>query len=134
MKAMRLVLLMALTIIIGCASNMQGGMDMGVGQKRDVGDDIPTLLVVNQGIDVIRIYEGGRRIGTVYPGRSECILLRNHQTMRELSFGYLAGRASDRWYAAQTDFRQGQHWTWNINSNLHTFSEIDIYPTTKCDK
>lgn len=120
---------MALTIIIGCASNMAGGMDIGA-QKRDVGDDTPTLLVVNTGIDVIRIYEGNRKLGTVYPGRSECILLRNHETMRQLSFGYLA--SFDRWYAAQEQFSDGQGWVWKINSNLPTFSEIDIYPTEKC--
>ncbi len=110
---------------------MQGGFDVA-GQKEDIWDDTSTLLVVNTGIDVLRIYEGGnRRIGTVYPGMSECIQLRNPDSIRELSFGYLAG--FERYRAAQDQFGYGVHWTWNINSSMPAFSEIDIYPTERCD-
>ena len=130
MKTMKLVFLMSLAILIGCATNLNNGIE--IGQKGEDSERWPTLYVVNTGIDVIRIYESGnRRIGTVYPGQSTCIQLRNPESIRDLSFGYLAN--SDRWYAAQSRFTHGENWTWNINSNLPTFSEIDIYPTSRCD-
>lgn len=130
MKTMKLVFLMSLAILIGCATNLNNGI--AVGQKGEDSERWPTLYVVNTGIDVIRIYESGnRRIGTVYPGQSTCIQLRNPESIRELSFGFLAG--FDRYRAVQQRFDRGQNWTWNINSSLPAISEIDIYPTERCE-
>ena len=129
MKNIRLVLL-SMLMIIGCAAPMASGISVEKGRSNN---DFPSLLIQNTGIDVIRIYENGRRIASVYPGRSECLLLRNYQILGRLSFGYLAGRSSDRWFAAQDRFDRGEGWVWNINASRPVHSELDIYPAERCD-
>lgn len=128
MKNIKLVLLSMLMLIIGCAAPMSKGISVEKGSSRH---DFPSLLIQNTGIDVIRIYQNGRRIASVYPGRSECILLRNYQMNSRLSFGHLAGRA--RWFAIQNQFNRGAGWVWNIDASRPTFSEIDIHPSARCD-
>lgn len=130
MKFFKLVLFLMLVLVGACATTANNSFSVGAGEDGWVGN--PTLFVQNTGIDVIRIYEEGRRIATVYPGQGECILLRNAQSsFSRLSFGFLASR--DRWYSAQETFSEGSGWVWNINSNLPNFSEVDIYPSERCD-
>ena len=42
--------------------------------------DAPTLLVVNGSMEPLRIYDGLRLLGTIYPGRTECLTLWSEST------------------------------------------------------
>ena len=131
MKNFKMVLFLMLMLAVGaCATTTNQSFVLD--QDSSAEDYDPRLWVQNTGIDVVRIYQGGRRIASVYPGQGECVRLRHaNGTYNELSFGFLAG--SQRWPAAQTQFSEGTGWVWNINSNLPNHSEFDIYPSERCD-
>ena len=129
MKNIRLVLFSMLMLIIGCAAPMSSGISVENGRSSN---DFPSVLIQNTGIDVLRIYENGRRIASVYPGQQRCVLLKTAGSgMASLSFGYLASR--DRWFAVQQQFSHGEGWVWIIDASLPALSEMNIYLTERCD-
>lgn len=131
MKNFKMVLFSILMLVMGgCVMASNNALSVSAAHSQEEND--PTLFVQNTGIDVVRIYQDGKKIATVYPGQSQCVRLRNAQSsFNQLSFGFLAG--TERWYSTQESFSEGSGWVWNINSNLPTFSEIDFYPADRCD-
>ncbi len=131
MKNFKMVLFLMLMLVGACAT-ANTNQSFVLDQDSSAEDYDPTLWVQNTGIDVVRVYQNGRRIASVYPGQGQCVRLRHAQSSyNELTFGFLAG--SQRWPAAQADFRAGSGWVWNINSNLPNHSEFDIYPSERCE-
>lgn len=119
-----------LVLAMGCASSMSNGLEVG---DNDREPNFPSLLIQNTGIDVLRVYENGRRIASVYPGQQECVLLRNAAAgIAELTFGVLAG-GNDRWAAQQQHFDRNDGWAWVIDGSRPEQSEIQIFPTERCD-
>ena len=130
MKHFKMVLFLLVMLIVGCVTTADNLLSISA-REGNIAQS-PSLLVQNTGIDVIRIYENGRRIASIYPGQSECILLRAAvASSSRLSFGQLA--SDQRWYSVQESFAVDEGWVWNINTSSPTFSEIDIYPSERCD-
>ncbi len=129
MTKIKAILFSMLVLVMGCATS-SGGLEFE--GKQEVGPNYPSLLIQNTGIDVLRIYENGRRIATVYPSQEECVFLRSAISgTTELSFGYLGSPRSVRWIAQQSHFNRQSGWAWVINSNQPTLS--GIFPTERCE-
>ena len=129
MNNMKAVLFSILVLVMGCVTSASNTFELKKGNENL---NFPSLLIQNTGIDVLRIYENGRRIASVYPGQQRCVLLKSAANgMASLSFGYLASH--NRWFAIQQQFSHGEGWVWVIDASLPALSEINIYLTERCD-
>lgn len=87
----------------------------------------PTLEVENSSIDTYKIYSNGNRVGTVMPGRTECIKLRAPEDVI-ITVSAVGG---DSYNAPKINVRESRFWRMVISMN----PRIDIYtlsPSTPC--
>ena len=124
MKILNIIMVLSMVVAVGCGAARTGTED-GLLQAE------PTLLIINQSIDMLRIYDHMGRIVTVSPGRTECVRFRNVQSVRRLSFTYVG--SFERWYTPEAPFDGYEGWVWRINTSQPALSTIDIMPTSRCE-
>ena len=115
---------LGLVLLLGCGITRPTPENLSPSQR------VTTVLLVNEGSDVIRIYDNLGRIATIMPGRVRCVKLYNSSTNMQLSFS-LVGKHT-RWYAVAQDFGGGRGWIWRINSQMPIQSTITIVSHYNC--
>lgn len=124
LRILKIFIVVGLAMIVGCGAARHGTISNSLA-RNDV-----YLLIVNDGYDQIKVYDGRGRIATIMSGQSECVRLRNPERNVQLSFQALASRT--RWYAPEQNFSGEPGWRWTIDSRLSTFSTNQMMWAEPC--
>lgn len=88
--------------------------------------DLTTIRVTNEGLDALKIYEDGHRVGSVGPGQSVCVVIRRP------SLTVLVARAVGGGSVQSVPMDTNSHsWTWTVR-RLDQFDTITPIPTGRC--
>ena len=88
-----------------------------------------TMLIVNDGIDQIRVYENDGVGYTVPPSQARCIRLRNPYSA-QMSFSVLGQRG--RWYTPEQSYETDMGWLWVITPHNAAMSTTRIVEAEPC--
>lgn len=91
-----------------------------------VSPDRITLLVSNEGLDVVKIYDPYGRIATVLPGHPECVVF-TRTYMGSVNFYIRAG--NDEAVTPQIDPSTSKGWEITISTMPLRFAAISLIPT-----
>jgi len=89
-----------------------------------------TMLVINEGIDQIRVYEGNGVGYSIAPNQARCIPLRNSNSA-VMNFSILGQRG--KWYTPEQSYQSGQGWLWVINPSNAALSTTRIIESEPCN-
>lgn len=98
--------------------------------QEDLSRQVTTILLVNEALYVVDIYDDSGRIATIMPGRVKCVKLHTSYTNMQLSFSFVGNNT--RWYALAQDFGVRKAWIWRINSQMPVHSTITIVDHYHC--
>jgi len=124
LKLFNIFIVVGLAVIVGCSAARQGFRSDNLARE-----DI-RILLINDGYDDIRVYDELGRIATIFPGRSECVRLRNPEQTTQLSFDFIASRR--RYYTPTQNFSGSSGWEWTINSRMAANSTIRMNVAEPC--
>ena len=91
-------------------------------------DEATTLLVVNGGISVLKIYDPYGRIATIYPNQTECVKLRDYHSDVQLRVVELAG---DTAYGPSFTPTSERGWVWKFGFSIRT-DVLTLQPAPRC--
>jgi hypothetical protein len=123
LKFFKIFIVVGLAIIVGCGAARQGFTN------NFARDDV-YLLIVNDGYDLIKVYDDVGRIATIFSGQEECVRLRRSDEFVQFSFSALASKT--RWYAPSQNFSGRPGWIWTIDSRMASYSTIRIIAAEPC--
>ena len=123
---MNILITVGLALIMGCGVARQTNEGLAPYRR------ITTILVANEGLDMIRVYDGMERIATVMSGRAKCVQLKSPERTFQLSFSILAG-GGNRYFAPIQSFGSSSGWIWTIDGSLPTISTIRINVHDVCN-
>jgi hypothetical protein len=117
-------LLIAAVLLMLTAACVPKGHDEVLPEKDDSDSYV---LVVNEGFDVLVIYDGGGRLGSVYPGREKCFRLgRSVYSTQQIYFRVLS---SQRYYRSPSFTpANAKTWVWKLTGNVPTISAQRLFP------
>ena len=121
---MHILLKVGLALIMGCGTARQ--MDEGLAPARE----ITTLLIVNEGMGTLRVYDDMGRIATVMSGRATCVEIISPDRNVSLSFNLVG--ASQRFYSPLQSFSGINGWVWWIDYYLGVYSTTKLRPHDVC--
>ncbi len=116
-ESLRLPLMLMLLIIVACA-----------GALTSINDRSPTLRLINNSGEHVRVYVDGRRLGTA-TGRNECFYLRFlGQGTNVLSFRSVTHPQQD---APVANLRGHEGWVIELSRNWR-FDVLSLQPAKRC--
>lgn len=91
-----------------------------------------TVLVENTGIAAVAIYasDDPARLGTVMPGRSQCIDLRSPTSVQHLIARPVGGGQDT--VSPRFEVRPGEGWEWRVGTNP-AIDGLSLVPRSQCD-
>jgi len=126
MKKYKILLLLTLLLVtLGCRSG-QYYTQNAVGNPETYNS---TMLIVNEGIDQVRVYDGIGIGYTVLPSQARCIRL-NNPASSQLSFAVFGQHG--RWYTPEQSYLSNGGWLWIINSTQAAMSTTRIMESEIC--